>query len=231
MIYNKEIPGVALSDVIPSGQAREWRNNPAIWKWCRQNTLISETAQHEWWEKIHTDPTLLMFGIKASDQFVGVCGLTSIDRINQKAELSLYIAQNFQGRGYELSAMLLLLNHGFNDQNLNKIWVEIFDGNPSHEMYWANGFETEGILKDAYFREGKFIKAHLLAMHRSRFNELYSHRLGHGDKRPSADSQSDARGGFTTDLGADTKVGIWDAATFVGSWLRENGDPKKRELE
>ena len=76
-------------------QAREWRNHPDVWKWCRQYTLISPKQHEKWLEKIENDPRIKMFGIKHNETELGVCGLTSIDKHNQSAEFSLYIAPEF----------------------------------------------------------------------------------------------------------------------------------------
>lgn len=165
---------VELVAEIPA-KAREWRNDPAIWKWCRQNALISRAAHMRWLDRIETDPTIKMFGVRinaAAD--IGVCGLTSIDRINQCAEFSLYIAPEFQRRGYAKEALKLLLDHGFKDQNLNRIWGETFDGNPALRMFIDLGMRLEGTSRQAYFRGGKFIDCHRVAILRSEWNGVPS---------------------------------------------------------
>lgn len=105
---------------------------------------------------------------------VGVCGLTSIDKINQKAEFSLYIAPDMQHKGFGRAALALLLHHGFNDFNLNRIWGESFDGNPAQKMFARMGMQKEGTLRESYFRGGKFIDSHIWAITRSQFNAGHS---------------------------------------------------------
>jgi RimJ/RimL family protein N-acetyltransferase len=144
-----------------------------VWRWCRQYTLIGPNAQKEWLEKIEKDPTIKMFGIYSpigSFEPVGVCGLTSIDRVNQSAEFSLYIAPEHQRKGFARDALTTLLRHGFNDMNLNRIWGETYDGNHALEMFLKLGMVHEGTSKKAYFRNGKFIDSHRVAILREMFN-------------------------------------------------------------
>lgn len=166
MIKGKKIE---LWPTIP-GNAIVWRNDPHIWKWCRQFTLIDGREQERWGEKISTDPTIKMFGVWVSHDGVGVCGLTSIDRVNQTAEFSLYIAPEFQNKHYGEDALRTLCRHGFRDHNLNRIWGEVFDGNPAMTMFEKVGFKREGVLKQHYFRDGKFIDAIRIGLLREDFN-------------------------------------------------------------
>lgn len=164
---------VFLSPDIPA-QAREWRNHRNVWAWCRQYTLLDEPSHFSWLDKIASDPSIKMFGVETEDSMgnrkpIGVCGLTSIDHINQKAEFSLYIASQFQGAGYGKQALRALLAHGFNDFNLNRIWGETYEGNPALHMFEKLGFQIEGKQREAYFRNGKFIDAYIVSLLRRDF--------------------------------------------------------------
>lgn len=167
---------VRLTSEIPS-QAREWRNHPDVWKWCRQYTLIDENSHDSWLRRISTDPTIKMFGVSAREasehgiviRDIGVCGLTSINRVNQTAEFSLYIAPEYQRHGYGKDALRTLLRHGFQDHNLQCIWGETFYGNPAYQMFLDIGMRHEGTLRKRYFRDGRFIDAHLVSMLREEF--------------------------------------------------------------
>lgn len=159
---------VSLSPDI-SGWAILWRNDERIRKWCRQYTLISPRGHSKWLDKIESDPTIKMFGIRNSERPVGVCGLTSIDKQNQNAEFSLYIAPEYQRKGYGKEALELLLNHGFGDMNLNRIWGESFEGNPAMEMFTQVGLNIEGCHRAAYFRSGKFVNSYVFSILRDEF--------------------------------------------------------------
>lgn len=168
MIFLPKLSVQLVAD-IPR-QAREWRNSPSIFKWCRQFTLIEERQQHLWEAKLSTDQTVKMFGIQNRDLVdVGVCGLTSIDRVNQKAEFSLYIAPPHQANGYGEDALKTLLWHGFNAHNLNRIWGEVFASNPAMKMFEKVGMKLEGIQRQSYYRDGQFVDSLIVSILRSEF--------------------------------------------------------------
>jgi RimJ/RimL family protein N-acetyltransferase len=95
---------------------------------------------------------------------IGVAGLTSIDRHNRSAEFSLYIAPEHQKKAYGAKALELLLYHGFEDMGLNRIWGEVFAGNPAMHMFQKLGFKAEGCLRDTYWKHGEFIDSHMISM-------------------------------------------------------------------
>jgi RimJ/RimL family protein N-acetyltransferase len=156
---------------------RRWRNDPRIYQWCRQNDLITDVAQRAWYEKISSDPTIKMYMILARNAcegnthvYVGVCGLTSIDLWNRRAEFSCYIAPTWQNKGYATKALKTLFRHGFENLGLNIIWGESFDGNRAMNIFRKLGMKDEGIRRDFYFKKGRFIDAHLISIKRDELN-------------------------------------------------------------
>lgn len=93
---------------------------------------------------------------------VGVCGLSDIDRINSKAEFSLYIDPDRQGSGLGKSALVRLVNHAFENENLNCVWGEVFADNPALDMFTKIGFSEGGVKPQFYYREGQYIDAHYI---------------------------------------------------------------------
>lgn len=147
---------------------RRWRNDPRIWQWCRQNDLISEIDQKNWLIKIKSDPTIKMYTIwtKNVTDLVGCCGFTSIDHINQRAEFSLYIGPEYHRMHFAEMALRTLFHHGFESLNLYTIWGETFSNNPALKLFNKMGMIKEGIRRNFYFKNGKFIDAHLMGINR-----------------------------------------------------------------
>jgi RimJ/RimL family protein N-acetyltransferase len=143
---------------------RAWRNDPKIWYWCRQYDAISIADQQAWFTKQSTDPTIRMYVVEAGNEIRGVCGLTSVDHVNRRAEFSLYIAPSHQKLGYAEKALKTLCLHGFRNLNLNCVWGESFEGNPAMAMFEKLGFKKEGGRREFYFRDGRFIPAYLYSL-------------------------------------------------------------------
>ena len=145
-------------------KAREWRNRPEIYKWCRQKTLISDAEHLRWFESQSKDPSIQMFAITNSGKHIGVCGFTSIDMLCRRAEFSLYVAPEFHGSGYGGVALQTLLDHGFKDFGFNSIWGETFEDNAAAKMFERVGMKKEGTRRQFYFKNGKFIDAHIYSV-------------------------------------------------------------------
>lgn len=158
------------------GHYFSWRNDPRIYKWCRQNEPISWEHHLAWFEKQGKDPTVKMYEIfhktDSFDGLSGVCGLTSVDFVNRSAEFSLYVCPNLWGQGYGRQALMLLCKKGFNTFGLNHIFGESFEGNPAIKMFESLGFKKEGTRRQFYFRDGKYIDAHIYSLLRSQCNFL-----------------------------------------------------------
>ena len=164
MINYEPIIHLGPIDSTDLPKLRTWRNDPRIWKWCRQHDLISDVDQDRWFMAQSKDPTVRMYAIYAKKKLVGVCGFTSIDMTNRRAEFSLYIGPEFQKKGYARAALKTLCKHGFRSLNLNSIWGETFDGNPACALFEELGFKKEGSRREFYFRDGHYIDAHLYSL-------------------------------------------------------------------
>lgn len=155
-------------------QLRSWRNNEAIFTWCRQANQISDHDQQAWFDRQNTDPTMRMYSVYWDNTLIGVCGLTSIDMIARRAEFSLYIGPEFQGEGHGKNALKTLFKSGFDDLNLNLIWGECFDGNPAAKMFEGLGMMKEGTRREFYYKNGKYIDADLYSITSVEFDQRMS---------------------------------------------------------
>lgn len=158
--------GVKFRRINPDDSARlySWRNDPRIYRFCRQFEPIHRLKHDEWIARQAGDPTLSMFVIVESDIAVGVTGLTSIDRHNRSAEFSLYIDPERHGYGCGTRGLKTLLTHGFKAMGLHTIWGESFGFNPARKLFEALGMTCDGFKREAYYREGKWTDAYLYTM-------------------------------------------------------------------
>lgn len=154
---------------------RECRNDPRINKWCRQVGFISQRDQELWLERQNSDPTVDMLTILDSKKnFLGVCGLTSIQPIFRHAEFSMYIHPKQQGNGYGRRALKMLLEYAFGQRALNRVWGEVFESNPALKMFFKLGFGVEGFRKEFYFKDGHYIDATLISIGVKQFGHKLS---------------------------------------------------------
>lgn len=159
-------------------QLIKWRNNYQIFRWCRQSDVLSWEHHVRWFDNLlENESTISMYSIEISDDkkplLVGVCGLTSIDRANQRAEFSLYVGPEFGGNDYGYEALMTLFYHAFWTLNLNSVWGETVGDNPAIKTFEKVGMVKEGERREFYYREGKFQNSHLYSVTRREFLEKH----------------------------------------------------------
>lgn len=90
---------------------------------------------------------------------IGWIDLKNIDNLNKHAELGVALGdKTYWGKGYGLSAMKEMLLWGFNELNLNKIWLRVeVDNEKAIKSYKRIGYIEEGILRQDRRRNGEFV--------------------------------------------------------------------------
>lgn len=139
----------------------EWRNDPAIYKLCRQFEPLHEIGHFAWYKKQADDPSISMYIAYDAKNMLGVCGFTSIDRHNRRAEFSCYVGPEFQKNGFGRAILKTLFNHGFMAYGFNTIWGETFGDNPAAVLFEKIGLRHSGTMSEHYFRDGKFVDTKL----------------------------------------------------------------------
>lgn len=148
----------------------EARNDLAIYKWCGQNAPLHWNNHITWYSWQAADPTVDYFVMENASGFVGVCGLKGIDLINSRAEFNIYVHPKRQKTGLGEDGLMLLLEHGFSALGLNRIWGEVLENNEKAlNLFRRMGFCEEGIRREYYFKDGKFIDSHLISLDRTSF--------------------------------------------------------------
>jgi RimJ/RimL family protein N-acetyltransferase len=144
-------------------QLMDWRNNPALRRYFREYRELNEYMQESWFaNKVQNDPSTIMFSVRRleNQELLGCCGFVSINWVHRHAELSVYIGWNdsyIDKEGYARESCNLLLQYGFGELGLNKIWTEIYKfDNKKWELLKKLGFHQDGMLRDNYFYDGKW---------------------------------------------------------------------------
>ncbi len=105
------------------------------------------------------DPTKLSLMIlNENNAPIGIIGLRGICARSRRAEIWVYIGEKgFWNNGYGQESLSTLVKYSFEEMNLHRIWLECDpEFSPAVKCYENVGFQKEGILKDGYYRRGKF---------------------------------------------------------------------------
>lgn len=138
---------------------RRWRNTPSHMQFFRQVDEISPEQQQQWYRHMLADPSVEMFSIVALDnqRLLGACGLTYISLPHKKAEISLYIGEGYVDDRYAPDATRVLLDYGFGELSLHRLWAEIFANDErKQELFESLGFSQEGRLRASYLKKGQW---------------------------------------------------------------------------
>ena len=151
-------------------QFMDWRNNSKFRKHFREYRELNMRQQEIWFEeKVIKDPQTIMFSIRKlkNKELLGCCGFVYINYVHRHADLSLYIGKNdayIDNIGYAQESCKLLLEYGFKELCLNKIWTEIYEfDKKKKKLYNKFDFKTDGILRENYFYNGKWWNSLILS--------------------------------------------------------------------
>lgn len=156
-------------------QLRQWRNDPELRKYFREHREISKEMQEKWFqEKVLGDPNQINFEIHEanSKKLIGHCGLYYIKWVNGTGEFGIYLGES-RRCGYGTDALKALLNYGFYELGLTRIWCEVYENNRAIDTYKKIGFKHEGTLRKHIFKEGKHLDAHMLGLLREEWDKMY----------------------------------------------------------
>jgi len=121
------------------------------------------------------------FAIEAIDLpqpiHIGSCGLHDIVWRSRKAEFSIIIGEKqYWGRGYATATTQLMLEYGFGELNLHRIYLYTFSFNTGGiRAYEKVGFKHEAIMRDDVYREGKFHNTLLMGILKPEWEALTRH--------------------------------------------------------
>lgn len=128
-------------------------NDPEVMRYSNTFRPISDVEQAAWLEAAVKNPHAVWFGIedarRGASRLVGTCCLVDIDAVGRKAELRVRLGDPASwGGGLGTEACALLVQHGFSELNLERIWLRVFDHNArALRLYEKLGFVVEGRLR------------------------------------------------------------------------------------
>jgi RimJ/RimL family protein N-acetyltransferase len=105
---------------------------------------------------------------------IGNVTLRDIDRENGSAEMSIVITDKaLQGRGYGTDALNCVVDVGFGELRLERIYLYVFDYNVrARRSYEKAGFQVEATLRRSRFHRGVHHDVHLMSILRDEWLAL-----------------------------------------------------------
>jgi len=169
MIYGKLVRLRAIErEDIPTFV--RWFNDPEVRQYLLMYEPMSKAKEERWFESYleRRDDLLLAIEARVGDEWlhIGNVGLHKIDWKNRTAVLGIVLGEKaYWGQGFGTDATRTALAFAFGELNLHRVELEVFDFNPrAMRCYEKAGFRHEGIRRQAFFRNGRYHDAHLMAI-------------------------------------------------------------------
>ncbi|HEY3949294.1 GNAT family protein [Phenylobacterium sp.] len=153
--------GVTLTPLTASDveQLNVWQNDPQIRDLIRgfRGPVRAETTAD--WVKAVSDQNLktrAVFAIRHDGGFKGLAQLHGIDWVQRDSLLGVYVGEPTErGAGLGRVATSLLLDYAFRGLDLHRVTLEVIAANTvARRLYESLGFTLEGVLRQAYLRDG-----------------------------------------------------------------------------
>jgi RimJ/RimL family protein N-acetyltransferase len=154
---------VRLRAVEPSDAANayKWINDREVSRYLMARYPYSLASEEEW-AKGAAKPNEygeVRFAIETKDGVqIGLCGLHRGRPEERTADLGIMIGdRDHHDRGYGTDAMLTIVRFGFEQMNLHRISLGVFEFNQrAQAVYRKIGFVDEGRERHGYFQDGRY---------------------------------------------------------------------------
>jgi len=138
-----------------------WMNDPNIVRTLKSRYPIAFQSEIEWIEgAMHSSMTERHFAIERRDDrsHIGNASIHDIDWVSRAAWFGLFIGEpSAWNRGFGTDAIGTLVRFAFEEMNLRKLRIHVFDYNEkAKHVLAAQGFIEEGKLRRDFYREGVY---------------------------------------------------------------------------
>jgi RimJ/RimL family protein N-acetyltransferase len=137
------------------------KNDPEIGELVRATARTYTPAEMEAWVERHRQARDEAFFVIAdeTDTAIGHVALYQLDPVNRSAEFGILLgAKGVWGRGIGTKATRFMIEHGFDELGLRRIYLDVLETNArARSIYEKLGFNVEGRLRQHQFKNGAFV--------------------------------------------------------------------------
>jgi RimJ/RimL family protein N-acetyltransferase len=150
--------GLEINDI--EGNYISWLNDEDVCKYNSHHVFpYSKNNAEEYIISTFNSRNTLVLAIVLleNDCHIGNISLQNIDYINRSAEFAIIIGdKSCWGNGYSREAAYLIINHGFTELNLHRIYCGTSSDNiPMQRLACSLGMTEEGRRRQAMFKHNK----------------------------------------------------------------------------
>jgi len=152
-----------------------WMNDPNIVRTLKSRYPIAFQNEIEWLERaMHASHDERHFAIERKEDraHIGNASLHGIDWVSRTGWFGLFIGEpSAWNRGFGGDSIHTLVRFAFEEMNLVKLRVNVFDYNErAKHVLLTHGFVQEGKLERDFYREGSYHDIVILSIFREAFS-------------------------------------------------------------
>jgi ribosomal-protein-alanine N-acetyltransferase len=149
---------ISVADAPALFEARGDAEVMRYWDWPAQTSVAAvEQVLAEHVPELTSQTTRWWVAALSPDgPAIGECDLSDIDRHHGRAEIGFLFARRHWGKGYAREAMERVIDYGFGELGLERLWARFHEGNDaSKHLLEKLGFAHEGRLRSHIARDGE----------------------------------------------------------------------------
>jgi len=156
-----------------------WINDPDVTQGLTLFLPMSSVDEEKWFEMVMQRPQEekpLVIDMKDGTDWrlIGNSGFFGFDWVARSAEIGIMIGEKtIWDQGYGTEVMKLLLRHGFETLNLNRVCLRVYAENKrAIRTYEKAGFVHEGRMRQAVYKHGAFSDVLFMSVLREEWNNM-----------------------------------------------------------
>lgn len=165
-------------DIDDLERAYKWINDGDVTRFLAARYPMSRKDEKAWLEQ--GPPNSFAAGVRMAIEtkdgvHIGNLDLHDVRPEDRKAGMGIMIGEKeYWSNGYGTDAIITLLKFAFNEMNLNRVWLHVFEFNErACAAYLKCGFQEEGRLRQHYYGEGRYWDCIVMAVLRHEFEALH----------------------------------------------------------
>ena len=155
-----------------------WFNDADTMRYLAMRAPMGRAAEERWFDSMlerqgkgdyHFVICLLEDG-----RAIGTIGLHEVDQESGSAAFGIAIGEKAEwDKGYGTDALNAIADFGFGELRLERIYLDVYEQNlRAQRSYEKAGFTTEGTMRSALFKHGRFADVHRMSLLRDEWLAL-----------------------------------------------------------
>lgn len=169
MVATIDFAGIRLRPMTEQDQplVLEWRSNAELSRFMYTDLTSPNLAnQLEWFRAVSRRNDSEYWVIEYEGQAVGVANLSQKQPEHRRTDWAFYLGSpSARGKGIGSKVEISIIHYVFFHLKLQKLACQVLSNNqPVIDLHMKFGFQTEGILKKHYLKNGVWCDVHLLCL-------------------------------------------------------------------